>query len=253
MVKYLVTAIFVISLSFMVQAQSFYFGVKGGPTISNQKWDNSFSRSPLWRYHIIAFIESAPEDNQFALFAQLGYHIKGSKIKTYATTIYPPGGAPYNVPARSTPFIFKNLSLVLGAKQKFDVGGGDNKMYYLIGVRGDWTVDTQLRPDGIDETYYYYYTYPFDIYVNHFVFGMTAGGGFEFPFSEFVGGLFEFTVNPDFTRQYDQPAFTNVFNPNPNNPNNSNIPERSIMTTTFELTLGLRFLRKVEYIDVNLF
>ncbi len=253
MIKYFFIAISTVFFIPITQGQGYYFGVKGGPTISMQKWDNSFDRSPLWRYHFIAFIETAPEENQFSLFAQFGYHVKGSQIKTYSQTVYPIGGAPYEVPARSTPFLFKNLSLVLGAKQKFDVGGSDNKMYYLFGIRGDYTVDTQLRPEGIDEAYYYYYTYPFDQYVNKFVFGMTAGGGFEFPFSEFVGGLFEFTVNPDFTYQYNQPPFTNVINPNPNNPNNSNIPERQIKTTTFELTLGLRFLHKIEYIDVNLF
>lgn len=253
MIRYFLIAISTVFIVSGIQAQGYYFGVKGGPTISMQKWDNTFDRSPLWRYHFITFIETAPEENQFSLFAQLGYHVKGSKIKTYSQTVYPIGGAPYNVPAMSTPFLFKNLSLVLGAKQKFDVGGSDNKMYYLFGIRGDFTVDTQLRPDGIDETYYYYYTYPFDRYVNEFVFGMTAGGGFEFPFSEYVGGLIEFTVNPDFTYQYNQPPFTNVFNPNPNDPNNSNIPERQIKTTTFELTFGLRFLHKIEYIDVNLF
>jgi hypothetical protein len=252
MKKYLLTIVSIFLLFSVSQAQSYYFGIKGGPTISIQKWGNSFSRSPLLRYHGVVFIESAPEDNQFALFAQLGYHVKGSQIKTFATTINTPSG-PRNIPARSTPFLFKNLSLVLGGKQKFDIGGSDNKMYYLFGIRGDWTIDTQLRPEGIDDTFYYYYTYPFDIYVNKFVFGMTAGGGFEFPFSEFVGGLIEFTVNPDFTLQYNQPPFTNLINPNPNNPNNSNISERQIRTTTFEVTFGLRFLHRIEYIDTKLF
>lgn len=254
MKKYLLTAVSIIFFVSAAQSQGYYFGVKGGPTISIQQWGNSFSRSPLWRHHFDIFIESAPESNDFALFAQLGYHVKGSQIKTYATTVYPPGGgAPYDVPSRTTPFIFKNLSLVLGAKQKFDIGGSDNKMYYLFGARGDWTVDTQLRPEGISESYYYYYTYPFDGYVNKFIFGATVGGGFEFNFSEYVGGSIEFTVSPDFTYQYNQPAITNVINPNPNNPNNSNIPERQIRTTVFEVSLGVRFLHRIEYIDVFLF
>ncbi len=252
MKKYLLIVVSIIFLTSTAQSQGYYFGLKVGPTISIQKWGNSFSRSPLWRYHAIAFIESAPEDNQFALFAQLGYHIKGSQIKSYATTVNTSNG-PRNIPARSTPFLFKNLSLVVGGKQKFDVGGSDNKMYYLFGVRGDWTIDTQLRPPQFEEYNPYNLVYPYDEFVNKFVFGMTAGGGFEFPFSEFVSGLIEFTVNPDFTYQYNQPFIPNVINPNPNNPNNTSIPERQIRTTTFEVTFGLRFLHKIEYIDVNLF
>jgi len=249
--KYLLTAISIFFLFSGVQAQGYYFGLKGGMTISNQKWGNSYGRSPLWRYHIIGFIESAPESEQFSLFAQLGYHVKGSQIKTRSSTVYV-GGVPRNIPARSTPFLFNNLSLTLGAKQKFDVGGGDTKMYYLFGLRGDYTLSAELRPEGIDESNICHLAiYPLDRYVNDFVFGMTAGGGFEFPFSEYVGGLIEFTVNPDFTYQYNSP-------PIPNDlcytgTNQSTIPERQIRTITFEVTFGIRFLHRIEYIDVNLF
>ena len=249
--KYLLTAISIVFFISTAQSQGYYFGLKGGMTISNQKWDNSYSRSPLWRYQIIGFIESAPESEAFSLFAQLGYHVKGSQIRTRATTVYY-NGTPRNIPARSTPFVFNNLSLVLGAKQKFDVGSSNNKMYYLFGLRGDYTLSTQLRPEGIDENNLCHIAiYPLDRYVNDFVFGMTAGGGFEFPFSEYVGGLIEFTVNPDFTYQYNSP-------PIPNDlcytgTNQSTIPERQIRTITFEVTFGIRFLHRIEYIDVNLF
>ena len=252
MKKIILTLVSIAFIFTTAQSQGYYFGFKGGVTMSTQQWGQSYSRSPLWRYHAIAFIESAPEDiNAFSLLAQFGYHVKGSQIRSNATTVFV-GGVPRNIPARSIPFLFNNLSLTLGAKQRFDVGGSDNKMYYLIGVRGDYTVSTQLRPEGINENdICHLVIYPLDQYVNNFVFGATVGGGFEFPFSEYVGGLIEFTVNPDFTRQYDSPAIPNDLCTSPGNP--STIAERQIRTVTLEITLGLRFLHRIEYIDTKLF
>ena len=55
----------------------FAFGIKGGPTIGLQQWEG-FEQDPLFKYHGIAFIESISEENAFGVFAQLGYHQKGS-------------------------------------------------------------------------------------------------------------------------------------------------------------------------------
>ncbi len=229
--------------------QSYYFGVKGGMTVGIQQWDQSFQRDPLFRYHAIAFIESLDEQDKYALFAQLGYHVKGSAIRTYGYTAQLPDGSFVDIPPRTTPFEFRNLSLTVGGKQKFSVGL-DTKVYYLLGIRGDYTVSTKLRPNDIADYGIYNTIYPFDDFVNKFMFGATVGGGIQFMFSEFVGGLIEITVNPDFTNQYNQPEIPNVINPNPNFGGNTiTIPERQISNTTFEVTLGLRFLRKVVYID----
>jgi len=255
MKKYLLTAISIIFLVSASLAQGYWFGVKGGVTLSNQlnaNWLQSSGRSPIWRYHIIGFIESAPETNEFALFAQLGYHVKGSQIRFNATTINIPGQGLRNIPARKIPAEFNNLSLTIGAKQKFDVGGSYNKMYYLFGIRGDYTLNTQLRPPGVDENdICHAVLYPLDRYVRNFVFGMTAGGGFEFPFSEYVGGLIEFTINPDFTLAYDAPQIPVdlcYFGSG-----SSTIPERQFRTITLEITFGIHFLHRIEYIDTSLF
>ncbi len=69
----------------------------------------------------------------------------------------------------------------------------------------------------------------------------------EFSFSEFIGASLEFTVNPDFSLQYRQPAIPNVRDPWSGQ--NTTIPERRIRNMTFELTAGFRFLRKVQYLD----
>ncbi len=215
------------------------FGLKGGITIGNQQWDSFTERDPLLKYHGILFVESAPEvDNAAGLFAQLGYHIKGSALRSQ--NFFNPD---FNLVTRD--FQFRNLSLGAGAKQKFDLGGP--RGYYLIGIRFDYTLSTNLdayeelnnRTGGL--------FFPTNDFVNEFNYGLIVGGGFEFAFAELISGILEFTINPDITRQYFQPEIPNVYDPYRNQ--NRTIPERSIRNLTFEITLGLRFWNKVEYID----
>jgi len=253
MKKTLLLFITMLLLSMSLIAQSRAYTLKGGLTIGTQRWDNSFQRDPLFAYHGIAGIESAPEDDRFALFAQVGYHVKGSAIRTFATSAQTTSGQLINVPARTTPFKFKNISLTVGGKQKYDFKA-QSKVYYMFGVRGDYTASTQLRPDFLNDQndpffLSYALIYPFDDFVRKWNYGVTFGGGMEIPLSEFISGILEFTINPDFKRQYDQPRIENIINPNPNTTNNSVLRERQIRNITFELTVGFRFLHKIEYID----
>jgi len=78
-------------------------------------------------------------------------------------------------------------------------------------------------------------------------YGATVGGGWEFEFSELIGGLIEFTINPDLSNQYEQQAIPNVIDPFTNQP--ITLRERRVRNLTFEVKFGLRFMRKVEYID----
>lgn len=242
----LVITLFSITIS--LQAQSYAFGVKGGLTVGFQKWDQAFQRDPLYRYHAIAFIESAEEENQFSLFAQAGYHVKGSAVRTFRQTVIVNGNQ-FIIPGMTIPFEFRNVSLTLGGKKKFDLGI-ESKFYYLLGIRGDYTVSTKLRPDFVSENDPYALLYPVEPFVNKFNYGITAGGGLEFPFSEYIAGILEFTFNPDFSRQYNQPPIENVINPNPNGGSSTfTVRERQITNMTLEVTLGLRFLHKIIYID----
>ena len=228
----------------LLQAQTFAFGIKGGLTAGFQKWD-SFERDPLFSYHGIAFIETAPEENLFALFAQAGFHERGSAIRNRNNFAIDLNGnvRPYNGPIQK--FIFRNVSLAAGAKKKFELG---NKFgYYMIGIRGEFTVDTNL------EEYEQYITrgffqFPFEGAVRKINYGPIVGGGFEFPFTDLIGGIIEFSVNPDLSQQYFSPALQNpITHPITGNP--ITVGERKIMNTSFEITVGFRFLRKVEYID----
>lgn len=243
MMRYLLTALLALIFLIPANGQGFAYGFKGGLTIGTQKWDNSLNRDPLFRYHGIAFVESAPEDNATGIFAQLGYHVKGSAIRTFATTVQTTQGL-REVPARSTAFEFKNISLCFGGKKKYQLN--NSSAYYMLGVRADYTIGTNL--DEYIEINEFYPIYPFEGGVRNFNYGVTVGGGMEFPLGEYISGILEFTVNPDFSKQYEQPQLTNVPAPNQGGQTRT-IPERKIVNNTFELSLGLRFLRLVEYID----
>lgn len=234
------------------QAQGTYFGLKGGLTIGTQQW-NSFDRDPLIGYHGILSVESIPYEGKFSLFAQAGYHLKGSAIRR---SLF---GNPFNSSFVSFPtqrFEFQNLSLSVGAKQIF-TELGSSKVYYLFGIRADYTLDTNLDEYErfVERNQITAGIYPLDIYfssetligVRRLNYGFLAGGGLSFPFSEYIEGLVEFTVNPDFSLQYEQPAIPNVVDPITGQ--NRTLPERKIRNLTFEITVGARFLRKVEYID----
>ncbi len=241
--KYLLTAFLLLIFLIPADAQSFAYGVKGGLTIGTQKWDNSLNRDPLFRYHGIAFVESAPEDNATAIFAQLGYHIKGSAIRTNATVVQTNQGL-RDIPARKTGFEFKNIALCFGGKKKYELNS--SSAYYMLGIRADYTIGSNL--DEYVEINEFYPIYPFEAGIRKFNYGVTVGGGMEFPLSEYISGILEFTVNPDFSKQYEQPQITNVPSPTPGGPDRT-IPERKIVNNTFEISLGIRFLRMVEYID----
>lgn len=247
--RLLLSACFLLVFVTVSEAQSYAVGVKGGLSVGFQRWDQSFQRDPLYRYHGILSIETAEEDEPFGLFAQAGYHVRGSAIRTFATSFRSVTGAIIDVPARETPFEFRNISLTLGGKQKFPFGEFSDA-YYLFGIRGEYTVSTQLRPDNLPDESQYAILFPIDEYVQNWNYGVTVGGGFEFAISEFVSTLIELTVSPDFSRQYSQPEIPNVANPNPNGVSNTiTIRERQIVNTSIELTLGFRFLRKIIYVD----
>ncbi|MEL6866415.1 MAG: hypothetical protein AAFP19_18465 [Bacteroidota bacterium] len=221
-------------------SQSFFFGLKGGPSLGVQNW-NGFERDPLFKYHVTSFIETAQEDARFALFAQLGYHLKGSAIRN-RNFFNPINGQTFRPPPQE--FIFRNIVLSVGAKRKYQLN--NSMVYYMLGIRGDYTVSTNL--DEFNTAFNSVFTtFPQPDGVQEFNYGVIIGGGIEFPITEFIGAMVELTVNPDFSRQYRQPPAQNVYDPFTGN--NITISEREITNNTVELSIGFRFLRKVEYIE----
>jgi hypothetical protein len=210
-------------------SQSFTFGAKIGPSIGLQKWD-SFERDPLFAFHGAAFIESYEEENPSSLFMQLGYHVRGSAIRNLGFS-------------NTSNFRFNNLALVLGGKRIFSEKP-KIKSYYMLGLRAEYTLNTNLEKFQESPNNYY----PIDEFVKKFNYGFNVGAGMEFPFSEFVSGILELSINPDISKQYDQPPLENVIDPRIAG-RIVDLPRREIRNVTVDLSLGIRFLRKVEYYD----
>ena len=228
---------------FISFSQSYAWGLKSGVTAGIQQWDN-FGRDPLFKIPLTLFIESA-DNNSGSVFAEFGYHIKGAANRPRQSTIYQDyQGNLVTYKPSVIEYKFYNLSLTLGFKKKYPTG--PNFAYWMLGVRGDYTLKTNFNEFA--EINKSFFVYPDDRFVNKWNYGMTIGGGYEFPFSDLISGIIEFTVNPDLSKQYYQQPFNNVINFY--DPGQTyNLPERKISNITLELTLGLRFLNKVEYID----
>jgi len=243
--KYFVSLLLVLMLQTGSFGQGMAFGFKGGPSIGFQKWNTGSQRDALFAYHGIAFVESLAEQDEFAIFAQTGFHVKGGAVRYNRFTYFDNSNNLREFGGRTDRYEFRNLSLTVGGKQKFDK---DNlSYYYLFGMRGEFTLGTNLDeyqenfPVGIANYF------PTDTYVRRINYGVTVGGGFEFVFSDFVSGIIELTVNPDFSKQYRRFAIDNVYNPY--SMQNGTLPEQELSNTTIELSVGMRFIRKVEYID----
>jgi hypothetical protein len=230
-----------------INAQSTVYVLQGGLSCGLQKWDNSFDREPLWADHVALAIESVNnDDDRSSLFMQIGYHIKGSALRfryyNYNTGF--PGGV------STEPYKFRNISMILGAKQKIARESGNSRYFYFGGIRGDYTISTNIDELGAKygNSAYAAILYPNVGYMNRWLFGVSAGVGIEYDFSELIGGEIKLSVHPDFTLQYNQPAIGNVLNPfNPGT--TTTISERRIRNTTVELSVGLRLLHKVEIVN----
>ena len=224
-------------------AQSTAFVFKGGLSLGNQKWDNSLDRQFLLRYHAALAVESINnEDNRFSLYSQLGYHVRGSAIRFRFYNINSGGlGSQF-----TQPFEFNNLSLQLGAKFRRPMGT-NSQLFYFGGLRGDYNLS-----DNLGELQDFYVcnqgSMPLEGGVQKYLFGLSAGGGIEWAFSELVGGQIELSIHPDITPQYRQGPIPNVIDQC--TPGYTyTIPERRIRNTTIEITFGLRLLRKVVYVE----
>lgn len=250
MKKIIALSLLVFFTTVYLQAQEedyggFAFGVKGGLSLGLQKWNNA-ERDVLIASHGIAYMESLPVDSKFSLFVQGGYHVRGSAIRSRARVIYV-NGTEYETSPRTIRYEFQNIAISLGGKQRFEFGS-NSYFYYLLGIRGEYTLGTNLckYSDLITrENYVSGCSYSaFEEGVQKWNYGMIAGGGVEFELAEKIGILLELTVNPDISYQYRQPARLSNFQNGA-----GSLQEQLVRNTTLELSVGFRFLRLVEYID----
>lgn len=245
--KNLILPLLLLLAGLQLSAQGTAYIIKGGPSAGFQQW-NSFERDPLLSFNVSVAAESLSEEDKFSLYAQLGYHNRGSAI-IYRSQVLNFDNRPVTIP--DDRFIFRNLALQLGAKSRLPINE-KVRGYYSVGIRAEYNLSTNLgQYEFINEIAAIPF-YPFDsregpFGVQELVYGISVGGGIEFPFSELVMGVIELSVHPDLVPQYEQPELQNVTNPITGNP--GTIPERTIRNTTLELSFGVRLLRKVEYVD----
>lgn len=242
MKKIVLLFIAMIFLGGNLMAQSRAYGVKGGLTIGTQKWGN-FEQDPLFAYHGALSIESVSDAHSYGLFAQVGYHVKGSAWRNVQFNTI----GSNNVSIVTRRFKFENVALVLGFKNYFkDLG--NYSLYYLFGIRGDYNVRTNLNEYEDQNAYFGAPIYPFEEAVKDITYGATLGGGLQFPFTEYISGVVEVTISPDFADQYRQGAFSGTVYQN-GTPVARSFQERKIRNLVFEVSVGFRFLHKIEYID----
>lgn len=215
------------------QAQGFYFGPKGGSVLGFQNW-NGFERDPLFAYCGDVFIESLDASGSGALFASIGYHVRGSATRVFNPILG------YNF---SQGFKFNNISLMLGAKKKFK-SSGDWDYYYHMGVRVEYTVSTDF---GNSSTLLNSGYLPIEDLTNKINYGISGGARVEYYLNDLISPFFELTLSPDVSFQYRQDAIGNVTNPYTGQL--TTLPMREIRNFSIELTVGFKLLRKIVYVD----
>lgn len=212
------------------KGQNFIFGPKGGLTIGSQNW-NGIERDPLLSYHAALYMEGNDNPDN-ALFAQIGYHTRGSAEQV----LFFSGASNFR---QRQAFQFNNAALTVGAKKRFKQDKA-NRAYYGFGVRIEYTLSTNL-----DQYSSYGGYFPVEGFVNKLNYGGTIKLGQEYAFSDVLGAFVEIGVHPDFSNQYAQPQIPNVISPFTGN--TITLREQTIRNITFELSIGLRILRKVIY------
>ena len=202
--------------------------------MGNQTW-NSQEREFLFGYQGDLFIESVNDSLSVSFFAALGYHQRGSAI--VVNSYYNPQTG-QTFPRRKINQPFNNIVLQLGAKNGHRLNNG-LQGYYGIGIRGEYTVSYNLayQSDG------------FDFYLNRFNYGISVTGGMEYEFPGFPAGLFfEISVHPDVSRQIFLPGNTvTYYDYYTNEPRT--YPEQKVTNLSLEVTVGYKFIRRVEWID----
>ena len=223
-----------------LRAQLTGYTLKAGPSVATQRWDD-FEQDPLLGYHVDVQVESISEASPRTLYAALGFHRRGSAIRTGRRTYVDRAtGQEVRVEGRTIPFRFDNLALALGVKQVYPFRE-NARAYFLVGLRGERTLSVDLGGDAVNQNYGYGLSYPVEEFVTRWLYGVDFGGGLDFELSPSLDGLIELRISPDLSRQYFQPPLNNVVDPFTGN--NIALRERSIRNLGLELSLGLRLLR----------
>ncbi|MDQ3015540.1 MAG: hypothetical protein M3R25_02300 [Bacteroidota bacterium] len=204
----------------------------GGPSLSTQRF-SGFSRDPFLRYHGYVSIESTSEISPNALYARLGYHVKGSAINIQR--LYDPVNM-IERQATSYAMEFHNLSFSLGIKQRREFGFNKH-LHYGFGIRGDYNIKAKFGAlfAGLEGAQ------------NKITYGVNVDVGMELPLSELVSVVLEFGISPDFAEQLFIPPQETGYNYPDGSP--VILPETKLTNVVIEARAGFRFWNKYIYTD----
>ncbi len=220
--------IFLMSMAGFSTAQTNGFGFKLGPSLGFQKWGGGNQTDPLLRWHIAAFMDSESSDGKNVIYGQLGYHVKGGGIRI--PFFYDINGNRY--PGSTYGMEFHNLSFELGLKRFLKLAQW--KPYYAVGLRGEYTLNTNL------EIYK-----ELEEWTRKWNYGITLRIGSEFKFKKLMNMGIEFTIAPDLSKQVYVPASIRRIDPFTGQPTPGY--EQSTVNTTLELSVYLRFMQLIIY------
>ncbi|MBK8700863.1 MAG: hypothetical protein IPN29_15510 [Saprospiraceae bacterium] len=228
--RYLISFLFYSFLGHLA-AQSFYFGPKVGPGLGFQKW-NGNDNDALFAINADVFIESAPEDGTNIFYGSLGWRTRGSAWR-YS------GNGFFDV--NSFDFRFRNIVLETGVKKMLG-GNEDSRPYYFLGLRGEYTLTTNLKKYNAYNSLYF----PNEAFTKRLLYGLSFGGGYEFAFRPMTRFFVEIGIHPDVNPQYQQPPLRNVIDPFFPGQTRT-LEERVVRNFSLEIKFAMKFLRKVIY------
>jgi hypothetical protein len=221
------------------------FGLKAGTSIGFQTWNN-IDQDALFAYNAGVFAESLDgKESKSSLYAGLSYSQKGS-AKRNVQLFNSNGSGSLFGGTFTRKYIFHNAILNVGAKKRLEKRSNGLTPYYSVGVFGSYTLATNL---GEQQNNVFLFD-PIDENVRKINYGLHIGGGFEKQISDYIGMHLDISVFPEISNQYVEQYGSNppiIINPYSGQP--ITLRDRNIKNLTFEITIGIRFLREIIYVD----
>lgn len=216
--NYLIAFILVMATAISVNAQYSIWSFRAGPSLAFQRWNGLGSTQPLIGYHGIIGMESYEPGKASSFYGELGYHQRGSS--KYVPAYQSNAGINYN--SYTIRNVFHNVGLALGGRKSF---GPNNKFFYNLALRGEYTIKAQLSDVYVG----------FSEFVRKFNYGVDIGAGYNFPIGYHMGFV-QIQLQPDLSKQIWSTRYSGYdYQGNP-----VTYPEQKVINYTFELSLGFR-------------
>jgi len=229
--------------------QSYYkgyiWGLKGGPTLMRQA-GHYRTRGTAYGYHLALYYESYDSRSPSQIYAQLGYHQRGSSLTRFYF------GSLKNIANKAfqfdnPKFIYHNASLQIGIKnsrQLHDQLSG----YVGIGLRGEYTFNTNLDAYAKVNEEYGFPVYPDPALLRPFLYGFSLLLGTTlWKFDPLQYEAFaELGIHQDISPQYYQPPLRGRF-VDPYTGQAQTLNEIKMRNFSIELSVGVRIYRLFIY------